>query len=90
MGSYRKSEPERGAQMRVGKRGIFAAAWPLTVVVAITIAALLIPRPSAAAPVQYVKVCDSLGAGYEYRIYAYNCPRSVSTFQLNLLYPFGL
>jgi hypothetical protein len=31
-----------------------------------------------------------LGANYSYRIYAYNCPCHVNTFEVNIIYPFGL
>jgi hypothetical protein len=54
--------------MRARKRRISPIALPLTLVVAITIAATVMLRPSTvkAAPVEYVKVCSLYGAGFLY------------------------
>ena len=55
--------------MRMRTRGIFATAWPMAVVVAITIAASVMMRPSTAnaIPVEYVKVCSVFGLpGFSY------------------------
>ena len=51
--------------MRKRARGIFAGAWPLTMVVAITIAATVIPAANAL-PVEYVRICSLYGAGFSY------------------------
>lgn len=47
-------------------RGIFAPGWSLTVMVAITIAATVPLRPSAAAAVEYVRICTIFGSGLYY------------------------
>lgn len=53
--------------MRTKRRGIVAIAWPL-MVIAITIAATVMLRPSTAKaqPVQYVKICSLYGAAFFY------------------------
>jgi hypothetical protein len=54
--------------MRARTRRVFAAARLLTVVLAVTIAATVMLRPSAAnaVPVEYVKICSLYGAGFFY------------------------
>jgi Porin subfamily len=53
--------------MRVRVRGIFATSRPLMTVVAVTIFATVILRPSApAAAVEYVRICTLYGAGFYY------------------------
>src|SRR5215472_13329771 len=47
-------------------RKSLAVRWPLAVVAAVTIAAIVMLRPSTASAVEYVKVCSLYGAGYFY------------------------
>jgi hypothetical protein len=51
--------------MTARERGIFPA-WPLTVVIAVTILATVMVRPANAAPVEYVRICPLYGAGFLY------------------------
>lgn len=51
--------------MNARKRGIFPA-WPLTMLIAVTILATVMVRPTNADPVEYVKVCSLFGPGFLY------------------------